>query len=129
MNLQSIYIARTEETPEVDFNTETRVFLFRGRSLPEDAFNFYTPLIEWLEDYCKQFSGEIEIQIHLDYFNSSSGRYLMEMLCKLESLLESNQLVSVTWIAEQDDEVMLEKGEEFMSLIKLPFKMKVIPAR
>ena len=129
MSLQSLYIARTEETPEVDFNTETRVFLIKGRSLPEDAFSFYTPLIEWLEDYCKQLSGEVEIQIHLDYFNSSSGRYLMDMLCKLESLLEPNQLIRVSWVAEKDDEVMLEKGEEIMSLIKLPFKMKVIPSR
>lgn len=80
-------------------------------------------------DYCKQLSGEVEIQIHLDYFNSSSGRYLIEMLYKLESQIEPNQLVNVTWVAEKDDEVMLEKGEEFMSLIKLPFKMKVIPAR
>ena len=129
MSLQSLYIARTEETPEVDFNTETRVFLIKGRSLLEDAFSFYTPLIEWLEDYFKQLSGEVKVQIHLDYFNSSSGRYLMDMLCKMESIIEPNQSVSVTWIAEKDDEVMLEKGEEFMSLIKLPFKINVIPAR
>jgi hypothetical protein len=129
LSLQSLYIARTEETPEVDFNTESRVFLIKGRSLPEDAFSFYKPLIEWLEDYFKQMSGEVEFQIALDYFNSSSGRYLMEMLCKLESQIRSNQLLKVTWIAEVDDEVMLEKGEEFKSLINLPFEMKIIPAR
>lgn len=129
MSLQSLYIARTEETPEVDFNTESRVFLIKGRSLPEDAFSFYTPLIERLEDYFNQMSGEVEFQIALDYFNSSSGRYLMEMLYKLESQLRSNQLLKVTWIAEVDDEVMIEKGEEFKSLIKLPFEMRIIPAR
>ena len=113
----------------MDFNTESRVFLIRGRSLPEDAFSFYTPLIERLEDYFNQMSGEVEFQIALDYFNSSSGRYLMEMLYKLESQLRSNQLLKVTWIAEVDDEVMIEKGEEFKSLIKLPFEMRIIPAR
>ena len=126
MSSQSLYIAKTEETPEVDFNTESRVFAIRGRSLPEDAFSFYKPLIEWLEGYCRTLSGEVEMQIELDYFNSSSGRYLMEMLYKLESAVEQNQLVKVTWISEQDDEVMLEKGEEFKELIQLPFEIRVV---
>lgn len=126
VSLQSLYIARTEETPEVDFNTDTHVFVIRGRSLPEDAFSFYKPLIEWLEDYFSGLRSEIEFNIELDYFNSSSGRYLMEMLYKLESNRHEDQVIRVIWISEKEDEVMLEKGEEFKSLIQLPFEIKVV---
>jgi hypothetical protein len=54
---------------------------------------------------------------------SSSGRYILELLSTLEKKGIDN--VKVVWCAEKDDELMVEKGEEFSSLVDLPFEIKV----
>jgi hypothetical protein len=123
MELNSLYIAKTEETPEVSFNLENREFAIIGRSLPEDAFSFYKPIIDWVKDYNEHSLSQVNMTIHLDYFNSSSGRYIMEMLVALENSKSAASKLSITWFSDQDDELMIEKGEEFQSLIDLPFQL------
>ncbi len=123
MELNSLYIAKTEETPEVSFNLENKEFAITGRSLPEDAFSFYKPIIDWIKDYNKHSLSQVNITFHLDYFNSSSGRYIMELLVALENSKSADSNLSITWVSDQDDELMIEKGEEFQSLIDLPFQL------
>jgi len=123
LSIQSLYIAQTEETPEVNFNVETGKLLLRGRSLPEDAFSFFKPLIDWSNKYFEQTTGEVNFEIQLDYFNSSSGRYLMELLVKMEVVCTDHLCVKITWKVEEDDEVMIEKGEEFRDLVDIPFEI------
>jgi hypothetical protein len=62
------------------------------------------------------------LKINLDYFNSSSGRYILELLACLE---EKKELVRIVWLCEKEDELMIEKGEEFKSLVDLPFEIRV----
>lgn len=125
MTLNSLYIAQTEETPEVKFDLENGSFSIVGRSLPEDAFSFYKPIIEWVKEH-NQHVNDAELIIHLDYFNSSSGRYLMEMLVTLENEFKDNNSLKILWKSDRDDELMIEKGEEFQSLINLPFTMESV---
>lgn len=126
MELNSLYIAQTEETPEVSFNLESREFSIIGRSLPENAFSFYRPIIEWIRAYNQLAESPASMTMHLDYFNSSSGRYIMEMLVALENVKTEASQLSITWVSDLDDELMIEKGEEFQSLINLPFQLKSV---
>ena len=61
--------------------------------------------------------------IFLDYFNSSSGRYLLEFLMVAE---QKSHLFDVRWLVESDDEVMLEKGNEFKYILSMPMKMVMV---
>jgi hypothetical protein len=125
MNLEPLFIARTEETPEVDFNPETGSLKLSGRSLPEDAFSFYRPLIDWLRTYVQNLAPHTMVHINLDYFNSSSGRYLMEVFAIIDrECHHCADKINIVWSAEKDDEVMLEKGAEFKSLLNLPFHIQ-----
>ncbi|MGK0278912.1 MAG: hypothetical protein ACI9RU_001678 [Litorivivens sp.] len=126
MDLNSLYIAQTEETPEVSFNLEDSEFSIVGRSLPENAFSFYKPIIEWIRNYSELAVNPGSMTIRLDYFNSSSGRYIMEMLVELENFKKESSKLSIIWISDADDELMIEKGEEFQSLIDLPFLLKSV---
>jgi len=115
----------TEDTPGVKFDSTSGEFLIKGRSLPEDAYSFYQPINDWLEEFQSNSSLEkVNLSIHLDYFNSSSGRYLLEMFAKLQK--SANVRFEITWISEKDDELMIEKGEELKSLVNLPFHLKQV---
>lgn len=121
--MQSLEINASAETPEVMFDKSSGVLRISGRSLPEDAFSFYQPIIDWTEAYLRANPiQQIELNFQLDYFNSSSGRYLLELLSKLEAHGKAS-LIKINWFAEEDDELMIEKGNELKSLIKLPFEV------
>lgn len=123
--MTSLIIEITEDTPEVKFDSTTGEFSIRGRSLPEDAYSFYQPLNDWIEEFISVSRLEkVNLSVHLDYFNSSSGRYLLEMFANLQK--SSRVQFQITWIAEKDDELMIEKGEELQSLIELPFRVEHI---
>lgn len=122
--MRKINLKSTEDTPQVEYLDGENILRIWGRSLPEDAWSFYEPVIEWASVYSpKSASTALVIELFLEYFNSSSGRYILELLSTLEKKGANN--VKVIWRAEKDDDLMLEKGEEFSSLVDLPFEIKV----
>ncbi len=54
--METLLIDGTEETPQVEFNTETSVYIISGRSLPEDATKFYDQLVDWVKAFVKNLS-------------------------------------------------------------------------
>lgn len=122
--MRSINLKSTEDTPQVEYLGGDNVLKIFGRSLPEDAWSFYEPVIEWASVYSPSTTDTaLIIELFLEYFNSSSGRYILELLSTLEKKGSSN--VKVVWKAEEDDDLMVEKGEEFSSLVDLPFEIQV----
>lgn len=122
MSISPLFISQTDETPEVSFNISRGQLNITGRSLPENAHTFYQPLIDWVREYVHQPAQTTEMNIKLDYFNSSSGRFLLELLSVMEEKLKDKKNIRVKWYSEQDDELMIEKGEEFSSLLDIPFE-------
>jgi hypothetical protein len=125
VSLNPLHLPPTEDTPEVRFDAEAGVLSISGRSLPENAWQFYQALVEWTRNYCARISQPTRVELHLDYFNSSSGRYLFEILTIIEQQARDRTSFRVIWKADRDDELMIEKGEELKSLVDLPFEIQV----
>lgn len=124
MSLNDLHIVSTEDTPEVLFDAAHSTFRMSGRSLPENAYNFYKPLLEWIKRYVDGNSNkQTKFEFELDYFNSSSGRFMFEMLTLIEENAHSIELYEIHWKAHSDDELMIEKGEELRSLLNLRFNL------
>ena len=108
------------KTPEVEFNPSGELLL-KGRSIPENSIEFYKPLIEWIESYSESPNSSTVLNVQLEYFNTSSSKCILDVFKKLESITGSE--VSVKWYYEEDDEDMLEAGEDYEAIIDLPFEM------
>ncbi len=121
--MESISIEGTPKTPAVGFNAETGVIEIKGRSIPENSIEFYRPLVEWLEDYSKNPQKLTTVNIQLEYFNTSSSKCILDVFKKLESIKKARNDVIINWYYEEDDEDMLEAGEDYESIIRIPFKM------
>ncbi len=120
MELKTIHIKATEETPEVFLNTNGDECRILGKSLPENAFDFYEPILQWIRLYCDKVEKPLKLHLQFDYFNSSSGRYLFELLHTLEqSKFKENY--RIVWITDKDDELMFEKGLEYKNLCDIAF--------
>ena len=110
----------TEDTPKVVLDKANGIFEISGRSLPEDSAEFYQPILDWLDAYADDPNSATEFMFKLEYFNTASSKLILDVLSKLEKLDEDSTLVK--WYYHEDDEDMLEAGEEFEDLVDVGFE-------
>ena len=91
--------------------------------MPEDVVSFYQPVIEWLEEYRHLPNDKIEFVFKYIYFNTATSKLIQDILIRLEQISESGNDVVVIWYYEQDDEDMMDLGEEFKEYVDLPFEL------
>ena len=120
--MDAINIEGTPKTPTVNFSPESGVLEIKGRSIPENAVEFYKPLVDWIENYGGGAKSETQVNIQLEYFNTSSSKCILDVFKKLESI-NGKTNISINWYYEEDDEDMLEAGEDYQAIINIPFKM------
>jgi hypothetical protein len=121
--MKPIEIEGTSKTPTVSLNPENGLVEIKGRSIPENSVEFYKPLVDWLEDYKKSPASKTTVNIQLEYFNTSSSKCILDVFKKLEDINKGDAEVLINWYYEEDDEDMLEAGEDYESIIRVPFKM------
>ena len=118
--MEDLSLEGTAKTPTVDFKSAGEL-LIKGRSIPENSIEFYKPLIEWISNYSENPKENTLVNIQFEYFNTSSSKCILDVFKKLESISDSS--VSVKWYYEEDDEDMLEAGEDYEAIIDLSFEM------
>jgi len=116
-------IEGTPKTPTVRFDGSKGTIEIKGRSIPENSIEFYRVLVEWLEAYTKEAQPQTQVNIQLEYFNTSSSKCILDVFKKLENIHKANQGVTINWYYDEDDEDMLEAGQDYESIIRIPFKM------
>jgi hypothetical protein len=123
--METITIPGTPKTPTVEMNVESGIIEIKGRSIPENSIDFYRPVVEWLDKYAESPAQETKVNIQLEYFNTSSSKCILDVFKKLEQVFKKNgdKGVVINWYYEEDDEDMLEAGEDYQSILKIPFKM------
>ena len=121
--MDTLLIEGTPKTPTVRFDGSKGSVEIKGRSIPENSIEFYKPLVDWLEAYAKEAKPQTQVNIQLEYFNTSSSKCILDVFKKLEAIQKINQGVTINWFYDEDDEDMLEAGQDYESIIRIPFKM------
>ncbi|MBN2213277.1 MAG: DUF1987 domain-containing protein [Bacteroidales bacterium] len=116
-------IKATNDTPRVIFDPESDIFEISGRSLPEDVVSFYQPVIDWLDEYSRLPNEKTEFVFKYIYFNTATSKLIQDILIRLEQIYETGNDVVVIWYYEQDDEDMMDLGEEFKEYVDIPFEL------
>ena len=124
MDTNELKISGTEDTPEINFNSQSNEFFISGRSLPEDVTSFYKPVFEWLDAYLGKADLKAVFKFKLEYFNTASSKIILDILMKLEEAKEEQGSdITVEWFYDEADDDMLEAGEEYKELVELPFNI------
>ena len=112
--MEALKIAATTNTPEVDFDFLQNYLRLSGESHPEDVTEFYSPVLEALNSYLDELgSGECKFDFEFIYFNSSSAKIVMSLMEQLDEAAENGAKIKVRWLYDEEDDTMLELGEEF----------------
>lgn len=109
--------------PALDFNAETGIIKISGRSIPENAIEFYRKLLDWLSAYCAKPQSTTKMEFRFEYMNTSSSKCLWDILKKMENFSNSGNKVVINWYHDEDDEDMMEMGEDLQDVIRIPINI------
>ncbi len=121
--MEKYSIDGTPKTPTISFDLASGVLEIKGRSIPENSIEFYKPLVDALDKYAGAPKSATNVNIQLEYFNTSSSKCILDVFKKLENINKNGSAVIINWHYEEDDEDMLEAGEDYQAIINVPFKM------
>ena len=116
-----MHIQGTKTSPSLDI--AGGIFEIKGRSIPEDAYDFFSPLLRELSLYIENPEPKTEIYFHLEYINSGSKKYITNFLAKLNEFYQGGKDVVIHWHYDYDDESMEELGNDLKSMIQIPFNI------
>ena len=120
--MKILEIKAKEDAPYVFMDADEGFMEIKGKSYPPDVASFYEPILDWLEEYKKEERQVLNINLIMEYFNTASSKLLLDILYKLEEIDELGKKVTVNWYYPEDDDEMLDLGEEYEGLVELEFR-------
>jgi len=106
-------IAATDRTPAISLTQDPLKLSISGESFPEDVSAFYGEVISAVNQLASTAKGKLEVEMAMVYINSSSIKAMYRIFEGLDAYRLADNEVQVTWLAEADDDIMQELGEDF----------------
>ncbi len=120
--MQDLFLKKTFNSPEVEFTAETGELNMEGRSIPEDPGEFFERLISWVNEYFLSPADITRFSIKLEYINSGSSKYMLELLRIMKINHDAGKQVQVRWYYEEGDESIQELGQHYEQTVQIPFE-------
>lgn len=126
MVMYTLIIKKSFNTPDVHFDAESGELKLEGRSIPENPENLYMKMIRWIHEYFENPKELTRAVINLEYVNSGSSKFLLEILRVMKKYHDRGNSCVVDWYYEEEDERIMELGLHYKSTTELPFNMHEI---
>ena len=121
--MKELIFERTPKTPFVNLNAEKGEMRLVGRSIPENPEEFYEPIFQWIDKYYDQKPEKTMVNLQLEYINSGSSKFIMELLQKLAIHHNNDLQTRINWYYEEDDEALLELGKHYQAMLDIPIHL------
>lgn len=124
--MEKIVIQNAMKTsPGIYFYPDKKVLEITGRSIPENPEFIYSNLCDWVNNYFSNGRQDLTVNLSLEYVNSGSSKFLLGALRLLASFKKTND-ISLRWLYEEDDESILELGENYRDTGNIPLELEVL---
>lgn len=118
--MTDLLIAGSTSTPTIQCTTQPARVHMKGDSYPENAFDLYQPVLQWMEAQLAS-APALTMDLELVYLNTSSVRIMMDLFDSLEEAHKSGRQVIVNWYYDARNERVAELAGEFKEDLTLPF--------
>jgi hypothetical protein len=68
-----------QSSPSIRADWKAGVVVMRGESYPENSFELYDQLIQWIESYLSTANQSLTLESHLNYLNTSNIRFMIDI--------------------------------------------------
>lgn len=115
-----------KSTPKIICDPKENYILIKGESYPENSFEFYEPIMDWVEEYIEEIDDEMtKVELSLSYLNTSSTKSVMCILDILEEGYQEGKDITINWYYDKDNELSYEMAEDFMDYLEIPFNLHI----
>lgn len=121
--MKELHIQGGQSTPEIQASWEQGVLAMRGDSYPENSFEFFAGVIQWLEDYLGQDGRPLRLELRLVYMNTSSVKAMMDIFDLCEEAFGKGRDVRVNWYYDARNDRVFDLAEEFKEDCSFPFEI------
>jgi hypothetical protein len=119
--MDNLVIAPSSSSPAIHADWDAGQIRMQGDSYPENSFELFQPLIDWVEAYLAQSGRPLHLDLELVYLNTSSIRSMMDIFDRMEDAHKKGQAVSARWAYEAANERVGQLAEEFREDCSFPF--------
>ena len=123
--MESLKIAATNNTPEINFDFNKATLLISGRCFTQNILEFYAPVKKWVEDYLAAPQESTTLDLKIEYMNSASTVIIANLLKRISQLKNAGKKIVVNWHYIDGEEDMMEVGKELEVLVSVPFNFIV----
>lgn len=120
--MQKLFIPGNDNTAKVNFDPERNIFEISGSSHPENPMKYFQPVINWVAEYGKKPNKKTVVNVKLEYFNSSSAKYLLNLFWEFEKINKINP-VTINWYYQEEDLDAYASGERYGQLTTMTFNL------
>ena len=113
----------SKKTPKVFLDSKNGSFELKGNSIPEDPSGFYEPILKKLEKYFQSPQPLTHIQINLNYFNSSSSKWIFNLLKLAKKYADEGHEIQIDWFIDEEDEDSKETVLDYQNLLDIPIRV------
>ncbi len=112
--MEKLNIEAGKETPKIHFDGETGYFSITGKSYPENVYDFYEPVFEYIELYQQNISPKTILEFNWLYYNTATSKVIMKIIMRLKEISPDFQ---INWYYKKDFDLIMEKGEEIKDIL------------
>ncbi len=121
--MESLYVKKTKKTPLISLDLNENIFQIKGPSFSEDILTIYDPVIKWMEESLPNLKKVLTAEFYFTVLNSASHKKIFQILIILNGYMDRGKKIKVKWYYDEDDEDIMEMGEDLTELINLPFEL------
>ncbi len=110
--MDNLNIEASNSTPAIIADASSGVVQIRGKSYPENTFEFYQSTLNWLTDYLAADGAQLNITFEILYFNSSTSQVFYDLFDLLEEARAAGKGIVVNWEYDEENVSAEEAGED-----------------
>jgi len=125
--MENLQLEKTSKTPAVSFDAEKGKLEIEGRSKPDNAKEFYIPLVKWIERYSQYPKDKTQVTLYYTYYNTATAKYILDILRNIDDLLyKKGHQVSIQWQYDDDDEDVEMDGKDYNEMVSVPVEVVAV---
>ena len=121
--MNALNISGSQSTPSIVADWDQGRLTMQGDSYPENSFEFFYQVIDWIERYLNESQVPFHLELRLVYMNTSSVKAMMDIFDLLEDAHGRGRQVSVNWYYDPRNERVLDLADEFREDCSFPFEI------
>ena len=121
--MKKVVIEGSNDSPKIILDGKQGNVFIGGSSLPENVFDIYNPVLNWLDEYIICPNPVTNIKFFYDYLNTASSHMIMRIFEKIIELSAACPSLSIDWHYLKSDHDMRDFGEELQELSSIPINL------